>query len=314
MNKFSLGGKRRASTAAPAKQQWRAYDDGPINLSARPAVDSATGQKAFVLAFAAMAVAGAAYFATVMIAPEDDPTLVVASANASPQEIRSSSQPAPAPAPAPVEVAAPAAQPTEVATAQPVPAQPVATAEAAAAPQFPAPVRVKTVAIPSPKKAVTAAAPAAEPPAAADGPAAQVAAVAPQPEAPVVIGGVKQVENPAEMTAAYANTDGLVSEGIEAVLGVAAKEDDNPVRATRKKPVAQEETQVASNEPEMAGSAAGTRRIRSGVNMRAAPKSGSQIIGTIPTNAAVTVAPGCKHWCAVSYNGKRGFIYKSFLR
>lgn len=119
------------------------------------------------------------------------------------------------------------------------------------------------------------------------------------------------------MASAYASTESAVSEGIEAVLDIAAKESlaNNPVAArTKSKPADEPNKQVASTEPEMAGSAAGTRRIRSGVNMRAAPKSGSQIIGTIPTNASVSVAPGCKQWCSVSYNGKRGFIYKSFLR
>lgn len=310
MNKFSLGGRKRPSPAAPANKQWRAYDDGPINLSARPAVDSATGQKAFVLAFAAVAVAGAAYFATVMVAPENDPTSI-ASANASPQEIRASAQPAPV-VPAPVETV-PAAAPTEVAAAAPQPAttQPAATPEATAAPHFPAPVRVKTVAVPSPKKVDPA--PATE---AAVEPTVEAAAkpvVEPETQpAPTVVAGVVQVENPAEMANAYANTDGLVSEGIEAVLGVATKEADVPVRKTEKKPADQAKKQVASVEPEMAGS--GGRKVRTAVTMRSRPANGASPVGVIPTNASVTVAPGCKAWCQVSYNGKRGYIYKGFLR
>jgi len=26
------------------------------------------------------------------------------------------------------------------------------------------------------------------------------------------------------------------------------------------------------------------------------------------------LAPGCRHWCKVTYQGRTGFIYKSFLR
>ena len=53
--------------------------------------------------------------------------------------------------------------------------------------------------------------------------------------------------------------------------------------------------------------------IRGGVNMRSAGKSGSRVIQVIPSGARVTLAPGCQHWCKVSYNGRTGYIYKSFV-
>lgn len=318
MSKLSLGSRRRPeSPVPPQRQQWRAYDDGPINLGGRRAADPAIGQKAFVLAFAAVAVAGAAYFATVMIAPDDDPTAVISRANARPQvEAQVAAAPVIAPAPAkpsaePVVKAAPEAKPatTEIAAANP------AKAEAGAV--FPAPVRVKTVTVPTTAKtsAVGSAAPEAATTAEA-APDAETPAETVEADAATQVAAVEPAEGTPVAANAYATDDGLVSEGIQAVLGVAARERaaNSPVAVRKKTPQEQTQAALSDDEPEMAGTSAGTRRIRSGVNMRAAPKSGSPIIGTIPTNAAVTVAPGCQHWCSVSYNGKRGFIYKSFLR
>jgi uncharacterized protein YraI len=34
---------------------------------------------------------------------------------------------------------------------------------------------------------------------------------------------------------------------------------------------------------------------------------------TIPRGSQIQVAAGCRHWCAVTYDGRRGFVYKSFL-
>jgi hypothetical protein len=54
-------------------------------------------------------------------------------------------------------------------------------------------------------------------------------------------------------------------------------------------------------------------KIRSSVFLRARPADGSKVLVTIPRGTNVQVDPGCRHWCAVTYNGKRGFVYKSFL-
>lgn len=56
-----------------------------------------------------------------------------------------------------------------------------------------------------------------------------------------------------------------------------------------------------------------TSRVRSAVFLRARPADGSAILTTIPGGAQVAVAPNCRSWCAVSYAGKSGFIYKGFL-
>lgn len=274
MSKLSFRGRKRPDTAVePARQQWRTKADGPINLTARPSIDSAAGQKAFVLAFAAVAVAGSAYFATMMLSPEIEPS-VISEANARPQEVQAAVAP-------PLVPAAPKQAEVKVAAVAPV------AATATAAPALPDPVRVKSVTIPK-----VAAAPAAVEPA----PETQIAAIE-EPEAPIAAN-------------AYATDDGLVNEGIEAVMGIVAKEAPALAPKAAKK---KQEQEVAEAQPEMAGGSA-ARKIRTAVTMRAKPAQGGAAIGTIPTNASVTVAPGCKSWCQVSYEGKRGYIYKGFLR
>lgn len=50
----------------------------------------------------------------------------------------------------------------------------------------------------------------------------------------------------------------------------------------------------------------------SAVTMRSAPRKGASAMITVPSNAAVQVF-GCKQWCEIVYNGKRGFIYNTYL-
>lgn len=58
-------------------------------------------------------------------------------------------------------------------------------------------------------------------------------------------------------------------------------------------------------------SAAGS--ILRGVTMRTGPKNSAAAIVTIPAKTSVQVI-GCKKWCQIVYNGKRGWIYKSFVK
>jgi hypothetical protein len=53
--------------------------------------------------------------------------------------------------------------------------------------------------------------------------------------------------------------------------------------------------------------------IRRGVNMRASAKSGSRVIAVIPANTRVSADLPCQHWCAISYKGQRGYVYRDFL-
>jgi hypothetical protein len=58
--------------------------------------------------------------------------------------------------------------------------------------------------------------------------------------------------------------------------------------------------------------AAGTARVRQAVNMRSAPKKGAGVLGVVPSGTSVSVL-SCESWCQISYKGRKGWVYKSFL-
>lgn len=49
------------------------------------------------------------------------------------------------------------------------------------------------------------------------------------------------------------------------------------------------------------------------VTMRARPSSRGGVLGTVPGGADVSVI-SCKSWCEIVYDGKRGFVYRNFLK
>jgi Bacterial SH3 domain len=53
-------------------------------------------------------------------------------------------------------------------------------------------------------------------------------------------------------------------------------------------------------------------RVRSAVSMRAGPDRRAEVVGTVPADGPVQVV-SCDGWCEVVYNGRRGFIYMTFL-
>ncbi|CAN7715022.1 SH3 domain-containing protein [Mesorhizobium sp. LjRoot246] len=59
--------------------------------------------------------------------------------------------------------------------------------------------------------------------------------------------------------------------------------------------------------------AAGTGRILRTVTMRSGPKKNAAAIGTVPARTSVQVM-SCKQWCQITYNGKTGWIYKSYIK
>ncbi|WP_167458656.1 SH3 domain-containing protein [Mesorhizobium kowhaii] len=86
------------------------------------------------------------------------------------------------------------------------------------------------------------------------------------------------------------------------------------------------EPQVPSDQPEAAEDddsqakakprkveAAGTGRILRAVTMRSGPKKNAAAIVTVPAKSSVQVM-SCKKWCQITYNGKTGWIYKSYIK
>ena len=53
-------------------------------------------------------------------------------------------------------------------------------------------------------------------------------------------------------------------------------------------------------------------RIVKGVNMRARGQQGAKVLTVIPAGTTVDLF-GCEQWCEVSYKGRKGWVYKSFV-
>lgn len=49
------------------------------------------------------------------------------------------------------------------------------------------------------------------------------------------------------------------------------------------------------------------------VNLRAGPDDGAQVLAVVPERAAIDAEEDCG-WCEVTYQGRSGYIYKSFIR
>lgn len=60
------------------------------------------------------------------------------------------------------------------------------------------------------------------------------------------------------------------------------------------------------------GTVSGIAKIKSAVNMRSSPKKGSSVLGVVPAGTSVSVK-SCDQWCNITWNGKSGWVYKSFL-
>ena len=69
----------------------------------------------------------------------------------------------------------------------------------------------------------------------------------------------------------------------------------------------------AKTKPQKLAAATGTGRILRAVTMRSGPKKNAASIGTVPAKSSVQVM-SCKQWCQIVYNGKRGWIYKSYIK
>jgi hypothetical protein len=312
VKKFGLFSPReeKSGSAQAERVIWRAYEDQPLNLTAPQRGDTANGQRALVLGFAALAVAGTAYFGTVMLTHQADNGVslfskadaATAPAEAAPAETAQVSvtvQPAPAAAQPAAKQKAPAVPKSASATTASR-----ATAPASSGPLVPVPVKVTTISIPAKPSAarMAAAKPAVETREEANARWAALAANA----QPVVT----------DPTAYTDETKRMVSEGVEAVLRQVATEKSSkkPVIAASAR---SDDPAMQEADPEMAGNAAAAgrqARIRTAVNMRSGPGDGSRTIGVIPSNSTVSLAPGCRHWCKVTYQGRTGYIYKRFLR
>lgn len=164
----------------------------------------------------------------------------------------------------------------------------------------------------------------------------------------VAVGAEHAVELPADdpeadPVLAYADENGVEED--QTMTGAISPDEaaPEPVRKPRKKaaetkPAAKENTEIASlpgvNVGGLAGhpsedddnsdskvrtvvkasggTVTGTAQVKSPVNMRSAPKKGASVLGVVPAGTSVKVM-SCDGWCQISWNGRSGWVYKSFL-
>lgn len=53
--------------------------------------------------------------------------------------------------------------------------------------------------------------------------------------------------------------------------------------------------------------------INTAANMRSAGRSGARVVGTIPAGTKVNVTGDCSSWCKVTYKGRTGYVWRSFV-
>lgn len=64
--------------------------------------------------------------------------------------------------------------------------------------------------------------------------------------------------------------------------------------------------------PRPAGAAKRAATVRQAVNLRAAPNKRGEVVMVVPASAAIEAEADCG-WCEISYQGRTGFIYRSFI-
>ncbi|HEY6633417.1 MAG TPA: SH3 domain-containing protein [Rhizobiaceae bacterium] len=69
---------------------------------------------------------------------------------------------------------------------------------------------------------------------------------------------------------------------------------------------------VARQTKTLGGMAPGAARVTASVKLRSGPQKGAGVLGVVPSGSAVNVL-SCDGWCQVSYNGRKGWVYKNYL-
>lgn len=106
------------------------------------------------------------------------------------------------------------------------------------------------------------------------------------------------------------------SEGDIALLEV-IKMEPLPADEASTSELQQDEPQDIKSSPAVvahASSASGLKpaSVNGAVNLRAAPNKNGEVLLVIPAGARIEAQSDCG-WCAASYDGNQGFVYKSFI-
>ena len=67
-------------------------------------------------------------------------------------------------------------------------------------------------------------------------------------------------------------------------------------------------------EPRPAGTGLPVAWTTAWVNMRAGPDNDAETLAIVPGGAEIRAEEDCRHWCKVAFEGRDGYIYKTFIR
>lgn len=144
-----------------------------------------------------------------------------------------------------------------------------------------------------------------------DVPAPPVAQKTSQMDAPDRTAAIPSVTRPdPEPQALSLNVPVAENEDDIAVLEVIQMQqaEDEPEPAT----VAEDEAEATVIAQAQAGPALKPAVVNGAVNLRAAPDNDARVLMVVPAKAQIEAQDDC-NWCAVTYQGDQGYIYKSFI-
>lgn len=123
--------------------------------------------------------------------------------------------------------------------------------------------------------------------------------------------------NPAPEVASGENGELAYAAGNPAADALRRTVVDGPTDSTETSAIPQPRPAIEALRPEQPAASEGraatrTATIASAVNMRARGAKGARVLGVIPQGATVGLVD-CDSWCEVIHEGRRGFIYKSFI-
>ena len=142
-------------------------------------------------------------------------------------------------------------------------------------------------------------------------PPVETASVAEQPEAPVTQSVVPELDPQAAAAIAAPSVEtGDIAPSTDAEQEPATQEMPLMAAIPTPRPTLPSVADVPDKPSEASDKTSG-HTLRA-VTMRSGPKSGASAIDTVPAKTAIEVI-SCEKWCEIVYEGKRGFVYKSFI-
>jgi len=141
-------------------------------------------------------------------------------------------------------------------------------------------------------------------------PSVETASVAEQPEAPMTQTEVPELDPQAAAAIAAPAVEGDQETSPPIEAGQEPPPQEMPLMAAI--PTPRPTLPSAASAPDKPSTKTSGHTLKA-VTMRSGPKSGASAIDTVPAKTAIEVI-SCGKWCEIVYEGKRGFVYKSFVQ